>query len=237
MRGAPPHADDRGEHGDRRENDPAEKHGIRVAEHRAVQRLADAGTIPRAALELREPVIYKVVAHVCTQRRGALTVGLPPGVSARQIGRESRDLRLVAFRTHRDPFDYVTVLIARRERHPRVEPRRILTQLGIELALLLDERAPIHARDRAETSDAVGHHDLRDREPVRRERRRDLPRHSLVGDRPALAGTSPAMTRSCKPNPVSWTSPGFLKVRRYGAASQSPIISQGFTRSAGSCCR
>ena len=68
-----------------------------------------------------------------------------------------------------DSFNHVAVGIAGGEGHLRIESRRVLTQRRFHDALMLYERAPIASAHIPQARDAVGHHELREREALRRQ--------------------------------------------------------------------
>jgi hypothetical protein len=157
------------------EDAPDEDH-VRVTQHPAVDRLAHGWPEACRSLELVAPRIHQVVADVRAPRLVRALAG------PREIDRSARDVGFGEPRPLGDPLDGVAVPVACREGHPRMEARRVRAQHRFDQALLLDDRAPVHPRDRAQARDAVRHHDLREREVLRRARGGVLGAQRILGD-------------------------------------------------------
>ena len=143
-----------------------------------MQRLSGGRPIPRRSLQLGEPVVDQVVAHVVPARIRRFTFGGLLGAFHRPPG----DGFLGAPSPLRDPLDDVAVPVARGERHAAVKFRRIVAQGRFQATLALDEQAPIRPGDGPETGDAVGHPDLGERQPPGRPGGRLLGAEGFVGD-------------------------------------------------------
>ncbi len=183
------------EHGhqrhDRARRDPAHEQHVGVAEYPATKPLLQIGLVVRGFLQRRAPLVDQVVAYVRAPRvarvalAGAVRGGRGPArgdVRAREFHRLERDVLFSHSRAFCDPLDHVPIAIARGEVHPGVVTRRVVTQDRLHAAATLDERAPVHPPDRAQTRDAVGHHELRERQPLGRACDRILRRHPLLVD-------------------------------------------------------
>jgi hypothetical protein len=155
-----------GEHPGGTEQDAADEDRIGIPVNPPECRLTGGRSVAGGGFEPREADVDEIEADMAA----------PDVVDAggqhfpRVIHRATRDRRLVLPRALGDPLHGMPVMVARRKGHLAVEPRRILAQHGVERALVLDERPPVGVRDRTKARDAVRHHELREREPLPRER-------------------------------------------------------------------
>ena len=146
--------------------------------HGAIQTLTHAGAQPKRCLERASPVVDKVVAHV----RGACAAA---GRSLRYCGGLDGSFGHLLFRDVRAPREvlhHVPIAVARLERHPGVHATRIATQHGFRGARRLDKLGPVDDPDFTQAGDAVGHHELREREMLCRALHGLFDAHHLVGD-------------------------------------------------------
>ena len=143
--------------------DPAHEHGVGMAQDRAVKGLATRRAVGEGALELVTSRVDQVVADV-----GASRVVRARGLGVtREVDSSSRDDAFIGARTLGDALHRVPVAIACGEGHVRVAAGGVAPQHGFHHALVLHEGAPVGMRDGAQARDAVGHHQLRERQPLR----------------------------------------------------------------------
>ena len=90
-------------------------------------------------------------------------------MATREIHRPLRHRCFTMSAAFRDTLHDVAVLVARRERHQGIETRWILAKRRLHDALMLDKRSPVVPSDVAQARDAIGHHELRQHEPLRRQ--------------------------------------------------------------------
>ena len=100
----------------------------------------------------------------------------------RRLDRGLRHLVLGHNRPSRQVLDYVAVSIARRKGHPGVDPTRVSPKNRLRFAGGLHEFRPVDAADLAQARDAVGHHELRERQVLRGTLHGLLDAHHLVRD-------------------------------------------------------
>ncbi len=131
---------------------PPHEDEVGVPQDPAVHRLAHAGPVAGGRLQLGEPLVDQVVAHVGAERGLRPVVRARPGELHRARGPRPPP---AAPGPPGDPLDDVAVLVAGGEGHPRVEPRGVLAQHRLDGALPLDERLPVQVRDGAQAGDAV----------------------------------------------------------------------------------
>ncbi len=161
-RGRAAEPEHRGQRGGRGREHAADEYGVRVAVHPALDRLARGGTVAGRLLQLGQAGVHQVVADV--RAPGIVRGGGQRGASA--VHRQPRHRLFAPPGPPGHPLDRVAVAIAGGEVHARVEARRVLPQNRLHPALALDERLPVHPRDRAEAGDAVRHADLGEGEPL-----------------------------------------------------------------------
>ena len=145
---------------------------------RAIHTLTNARTVPECRFERTSPVVNEVVADM----RGA---GAPAGRSfsgGGSLNGGTGYLLLRDVRMSREVFDHVPVAIARLKRHAGIHPARVATQHGLCCTRRLHELGPVDAAHLAQTGDAVRHHELGDREMLRRTLHGLLDAHDLLAD-------------------------------------------------------
>ena len=138
-----------------------------MVEHPAMERLLRRRRVAGRRFQRRQAVVHQIVADVSARlvvRNLHLSFG---GELERRLG----DVALRALRPLRDALHDVAIVIARLERHPRVDARRVGAQRGLEDAAPLDERLPVEPADDAQARDAVRRHHLRQRDALVRARR------------------------------------------------------------------
>ena len=128
--------------------------------------------VPRGAFQVDESVVDEIVADVLlANRRGVRRLkrqgAVPNRVPPRHLDGAAGDRDLGVHRSLGDPLDDMSVRVAGGEGHQRVEPGRILAQHRLHRALMLDELPPVTPSDVPQARDAVGHHDLRERQVIR----------------------------------------------------------------------
>ena len=170
----------RGSHGEHRQDreqcQAAEVDRPWIRPHQSFHALARRRRIPGHLFQFSQPVIDQVEPDVRPARIAAAL--RRQRLAAGQLHGPTRHRSLPVTRTPGNTLDDVAILVARRERHLRVEPRGILAERGFHHALFLDEHAPVATADVAQAVDAVRHHDLRQRQPLRRLRHRVLGAHT-----------------------------------------------------------
>ncbi len=176
--GAPPEPQECREGGRGEREHATHEDDVGVPPHPAVQGLSHGRPISRRPLQLGEPVVDQVVAHVVPARIRPFGLGGLAGAFHRHAG----DRLLGAPGALRDPLDHVAVPVARGERHAAVEPGRIVAQGRFQATLALDEQPPVRLGDGPQTGDAVGHSDLGKRQPPGRPGGRLLGAEGFVGD-------------------------------------------------------
>ena len=147
-----------------------------MVENPAMEPFAERGSVARRRFECGEAAVDEVIAHMLEPRialrRTFFGVRVALGVGCRAFACQLRHLARHILLRHggalRDPLHDVAIPVACGEVHPRIIPRRVLAQDRLHGALSLDEGAPVHPADRSQARDAVGHHELGEREALGR---------------------------------------------------------------------
>ena len=155
------HAGGRQHHQQRQANG---EDGIRMRVDGALDALADRQRITGDCFQLAYAVIDQVIADMCGHVRMRTVVS---GRTCRQVNGPLRHRRLAMPGALGDAFHHVPVPVARRECHAWIEAGRVRAQDGFHHTLLLDEVTPVSTPDIAQARDAVGHHQLRQRQAMR----------------------------------------------------------------------
>ena len=180
-RAAGPASQEEPESDHRTDDDAADEHHVGVTQHPPVRGFARGRAIAGGLFQLGESLVDQVEAEV----------GLSRVLARRSLARarELHGLRgghvLAQARPLRDPLDDVAVFVAGGKGHAVVIARRILAERRLHDALPLHEGSPVAQGDRPQTRDAVGHRDVRQRQPLGGARGGILGVERLVGD-PAL---------------------------------------------------
>ena len=142
--------------------DGAEVGGARRTIREPAQPFRHRRAIADRLLERRLASVDEVEAHVRLECRGTAAHGRGTG----GVDRGGCDFLFRHPAAPGEPLYRVAIVIARAERHRRVHTGRIAAQDGFGETRLLDEIAPVDVADRAEAGDAVGHHELAEREAL-----------------------------------------------------------------------